>query len=520
MSKIAVACNRGFFCLYISLSLIVGIAGTVTVAFFGELGNEYPIPIWKTTLRILIIVILFTLVFSFFVFYARIFLSTGKCIITKLKLDTPTIIICMLAILFVQLIFAFSLQMIPKTDVDKLNTYATQIVLENSFDCLDSDFNNHYIIRYPNNLAMLLLMTCVYKATYFFTGTFSHIPIIILNTLVINASILLTILEARNIFGDRKAITTLILCALFTPYYTYTPYFYTDSFSILFVISTIYFLSKAFATESNRKRIIYYIISGVICFFGFKLKGSVIILVPAVLLYMPLKYGIKKAAKTGFVFLLSFCLLWGCTNILSKTTPLISEESSNKYQFPVTHWVMMGLKGVGGFNDEDSDFTKSFPTKSEKIDANLREIGNRLNNYGFFGVIGHLGYKVVWTYMDGTYYIANYLENYKHRTPLHDLILYDGKLRFLFYAYSFAFQMFIFLMMGFSAIKTPNNNHTTPLTMLRIAVTGLFIFFMIWETNSRYPFNFTPLYMLLATEGIYKFLEKINNTKLARACFV
>ncbi len=512
MRKIAFAFNRGFFCLYICLFLVVGIAGTVTVAFFGELGNEYPIPVIKSILRILIILIFFAVIFLFYIFSAHIFLSTGKSIISKLKLDTPTIIICMLAILIVQLIFAFSLQMIPKTDVEKLNTYATQIVLDNSFDCLDSDFNNHYIIRYPNNLAMLLLMTCVYKATYFFTGAFSHIPIIILNTLAINASILLTVLVSRNMFGDRKAITTLILCALFTPYYTYTPYFYTDSFSILFVISAIYFLSTSFTTKSGKKRIICFIISGMICFFGFKLKGSVLILVPATLLYMPIKYNIKKSAKTILLFLMSFCLLWGSTSILNKTIPLISEESSNKYQFPVTHWIMMGLSGVGGFNDEDSDYTKSFPTKSEKTDANLREIGNRLNNYGFFGVIRHLGYKVVWTYMDGTYYIANYLENYKHKTPLHDLILYDGKLRFLFYAYSFAFQMFIFLMMGFSAIKTPNNNHTTPLTMLRIAVTGLFIFFMIWETNSRYPFNFTPLYMLLATEGIYKFVEIIKKT--------
>ena len=31
---------------------------------------------------------------------------------------------------------------------------------------------------------------------------------------------------------------------------------------------------------------------------------------------------------------------------------------------------------------------------------------------------------------------------------------------------------------------------------------------MIWETNARYPFNFTPLLMLLATEGTFGQAEK------------
>ena len=225
---------------------------------------------------------------------------------------------------------------------------------------------------------------------------------------------------------------------------------------------------------------------------------------------MLLHFGIRRAVKTASVLLLSFSVLLAASSVALKPAHLISDESSDRYQFPPAHWVMMGLKDFGAYNAEDSDFTESFPTMKERKEANLQKIGERIREKGFIGMVAHIGKKAVWTYMDGTYYIANYLENYQHWTPLHSFILYEGKYRFIFFAYSFGYQLFLLLMIAFSGLHSLRKRQPTVSTLLRLALFGMFLFFLIWETNARYPFNFTPFYILLATESIGPFSARIK----------
>ena len=497
--------NRGFFFFYIGLFILTFIGGMVAVAVFGELGTEYPMPVGIVILRFAVLLLGFAAVAFAFIALSRFLLKSPLADKLSIrKYNTIIIFICIGLMLAIQLVFMFCLQMNPVTDVSIIDSYAKRIFSENSFDCIDSDFNGHYIVRYQNNLVYLLINTFIYKLT----GTTSHLPLTILSTISINIAVLMTVLTSRRVFGERKALFTLALCAFFTPYYTYTAYFYTDSYSIPFVIGTVYTFVVAVQSKTKVKKLLFLLLSGALCFIGFKIKGSVIVLIPALLLYLIIKCGIKRAAKAGAAILLSFCVLFASFTVALKNSGIISEESSERYQFPPTHWVMMGLKDLGAFNEEDSDFSKSLGSKSERQEENLKEIGRRISDMGAIGLAKHLGGKVVWTYMDGTYYIANYLSHYKHRTPLHELVLYDGKLRFPFFAFCFGYQMFLILMTAYSGLHARRKGKAGLTLLFRLAIFGMVIFFMIWETNARYPFNFTPLLMLLATEGTFGQAEK------------
>ena len=513
--KLAAVFNRSFFIFYLALSVLVGGAGLVTVAVFGELGTEYPMPVPTVILRFAALLFCFAALTALFVFCFRFLQSDKLRRLDRRRFNTAVIFGCAALLLAVQLVFAFLLRMKPITDIERLELYARRIVADDSFACLNSDDPelNHYIIRYQNNLPYLLFITLIHKITYSLTGGFSQIPLIVISTLCINASMLMTLLVARRLFGERKAVLTLLLCALFTPYYTYTAYYYTDSFSIPFVIGTIYTLVAALQSGSRRKKAVLLLICGALCCVGFKMKGSVAIMVPALLIYMPMRYGFKRAAKMCGVFLLSFCVLLGGFNLAIKRSKLISEEQSDRYQFPAAHWVMLGLNDKGAFTFEDSRISESFPTKQERLSGELREIGRRISGYGFFGIIVHAGYKLVWTYMDGTYYIANYLAHFRHRTPLHSFILYEGRFRFAFFAYSFGFQIMLLVMIALSGLKARRERRLDVTTLFRIILTGMVLFFMIWETNARYPFNFTPLYMLLATDGLDGFSQSLKARK-------
>ncbi len=502
--------NRGFFFVFLGLFLITFIGGAITVAVFGELGLDYPMPVYRVILRFAALFLSFAALAALFIAASRFLQSDRAKRLDDRAFNTKLLVAGVLLMLAVQLVFAFCLEMNPITDVRRIDIYAAKIVTDNSFDCLDADFNTRYIIRYQNNLTMLFLVTAVYKITYLLTGTVSHAPLIVLNVLSLNAAVWMTVMLSRRLFGGRKAVLTLLLCALFTPYYTYTPYFYTDSFSIPLTVGTVYAFIAAVQSKTRMKKIMLLLLSGALCFIGFKIKGSVIILIPAVILYLLLHFGIRRAVKTASVLLLSFSVLLAASSVALKSAHLISDESSDRYQFPPAHWVMMGLKDFGAYNAEDSDFTESFPTMKERKEANLQKIGERIREKGFIGMVAHIGKKAVWTYMDGTYYIANYLENYQHWTPLHSFILYEGKYRFIFFAYSFGYQLFLLLMIAFSGLHSLRKRQPTVSTLLRLALFGMFLFFLIWETNARYPFNFTPFYILLATESIGPFSARIK----------
>ena len=480
----------------------------ISVAIFGELNTEYPMPVIIVVLRFTALILSFVGIAAAFIALCRILSSKKRSRIDDRRFNTKIIFGCVGLMLVFQFIAAFCLRMDPITDVASVDSYARRIVTENSFDCLDTSFNNHYIIRYQNNIFILLFTTLVYKITYALTGSISYTPMIILSTLAINSAVLMTVLTARRVFGERKALFTLMLCAFFAPYYTYTPYFYTDSFSLPLVIGTIYTFVVAVQSDKRSKKVCFLMLSGAICFTGFEMKGSVIILIPALLLYMLLKYGIKRAAKMSAALLLSFCVLFAGFTVALKSSHIISEESSERYQFPAAHWVMMGLKDIGGYNFDDIDFSKSLPSKTERQKESLKVIAERIADKGVAGMAVHLGKKAVWTYMDGTYYVANYLQNPQQDSPLREVVLYGGKYRFVFFAYSFGYQMFLMAMIAYSGLCARRKGKTDLSTLFRIAIFGMVLFFLIWETNARYPFNFTPLYMLLATEGAFGFVEQ------------
>ena len=508
LNKTANIFNRGFFVFYLGLFVMTLFGGMIATAVFGELGTEYPMPVGIVILRFAALILSFLGISAAFVALCRFLSSDKRENLSERKTNTKLIFGCVGIMLALQLVCAFCLRMEPITDLAAIDSYAQRIVAEDSFDCIETSFNNHYIIRYQNNVFILLFTTLVYKITHALTGSFSHTPMIILSTLAINSAVLMTVLTARRVFGERKALFTIMLCAFFTPYYTFTPYFYTDSFSLPLVIGTVYTFVVAMQSDKRSKKVCFLMLSGAICFTGFEMKGSVIILVPALLIYLLLKYGIKRAAKMCAALLLGFCVLFAGYTVALKSSDIISEEYSERYQFPAAHWVMMGLKDIGGYNFDDIDFSKSLPSKAERQKESLKVIAERIADKGVAGMATHLGKKAVWTYMDGTYYVANYLQNPQQDSPLREVVLYGGKYRFVFFAYSFGYQMFLMAMIAYSGLCARRKGKTDLSTLFRIAIFGMVLFFLIWETNARYPFNFTPLYILLATEGAFGFVEQ------------
>lgn len=454
---------------------------------------------------IIIAFIVFT-ISAFIVFYSykRILNRSSFLRRADKSVYAPLIILTVCAFMFIiQLSCGYLLACRAVTDVDIVNKFSADFAKRGNYNLVKTGFMDHYMIKYQNNFALLFILSFIYRISYVLTGYISvYLPIFI-NCLAINISVILTVFLTRKLFGNRRAFFTLFLCLIFAPFYTYSAFYYTDSLSMPFLIGSLYLFVYAFNTKDFAKKIMLLTLCGALLFLSFKLKGSIIILLAAVIIYLILKLSLKRALVIAAAVLIGAGMIAGIYNSKFNESGIVTPELSKRYEYPYTHWLMIGLKGLGHYNQADSEYTHKFSNKELKTSANIYKIKRRINKYGLKGTIRHLAKKAVWTWEDGTYYISHHIENPIHKNRLHDYVLQNGNSHFIFYEYSCAFQLFIILMMIISAVKAFFNPRLNFTSLLRIIVFGVFLFFLIWETRSRYLYNFTPLFIMLAVDGLF-----------------
>lgn len=395
--------------------------------------------------------------------------------------------------------------------------YAETGSFENMYRGLP-DSNNGYMARYPNNNGALMMLSFYNRFVYLVLGYVPLYAPVALNTLCITVAIVFTFLIAKKIFNPMGALITSVFCFMFLPYYTYTAYYYSDSLSIPFVPIAVFFIILGVKAEDNKliKRIVCLIISAVSIAIGYSIKGSVLVILIGAVVYIVLENKLKQA----LISIVCIVLVFGITNVgikaLGNSMHFTSEEELYEEQYPINHWIMMGLKDKGGFNQDDSSFTHDAGNYDEKKAAINEEIVKRLEEMGFDGMIDHLSKKLAYTWGDGTYYIYHHLNIYEkdgetlktEYNPLFEFVLQDGKYYKGFSVYSNTMQMIMLIFMLLSAYYGIRRKKITTMTLIRGVVFGMALFFMVWETRSRYIFNFTPMFILLASGAIEVFMSR------------
>lgn len=479
-------------------------------------GNTYNCCMDEKLCIILAFIVFVLSVFIVFLAFNRICNSNRIKKLDK-KLYSPLIILTICGLMFVfQLAFGYLLACKPVTDVKIINSFSGNFARYGNFNLVKTDYMDYYMIKYQNNLALLFILSFLYRTSYLLTGYVSiYLPTAV-NALAINVSVLLTVFLTRKLYGDRKAFFTLFLCVIFAPFYTFAAYYYTDSLSMPFLIGSVYLFVYAFNCNSISKKLPLIFICGALLFLSFKIKGSIIIVLAAFVIYTFVKLKFKEFAVLALALLIGSGFLLGIYNAKLNESKVITPKLSERYEYPYTHWLMLGLKGYGNYNKADSEYTHSFSDKELKKSANLDKIGKRISDYGAKGFIKHLVKKSVWTWEDGTYFISHHIENPVHKNELHEYVLKDGRRHFVFYEYSCAFQLFVILMMIFSAVKSYKNPALNFSALMRLIVFGAFLFFLIWETRSRYLYNFTPLFLILSVDGLSFLYKIIGNSKLLK----
>lgn len=391
---------------------------------------------------------------------------------------------------------------IPITDASHLDIICRNFVNgnDNIYSGLDI-YHQHYLERYSNQWGIFLLQSALYKASALLGGGIKRAVLMAVNILAFQLSYYLTYKTAQLVFKKEKQKTLAVLLMVMCPVmYAYTCVFYTDTLSMPFSMLTLYFAVRAIKETDRRRFLIFTLISAFSAAAGYSLKGSVAVIGVAAVIYMLFKSGIKRTAVYLTAFVIAFLSVNTAVSQIMYSTGAVTEEGVEEYGFPMTHWVMMGLKGRGGYNEEEFRYTFEISGQEEKKEANIEAIKNRLEDYGISGTLNHIYKKIQYTWEGGTYQSTKQFEN----SP-------DGIFKgffsssYIFMSACFAFQCVIILFMLFSFWGGALKKSTDEICLMRIAQLGIFLFLLIWETRSRYMLNVLPVYFLIACDGAESF---------------
>ena len=386
--------------------------------------------------------------------------------------------------------------------------------------------HNIYFAQFPNNSFLMLCFELVFRFCNIF-GAQNHNAVAIymaaltlLNILIIDLTILLSFLTANKMFGRKIAGLSLLLLIPTLGFHNGLVMPYSDSFCMLFPIAFLY-LYITLPPHGSRRWL--KIVLMAVCFVvGMKIKPQAIILPFGVLIYEcfalrknkePLLCFLKTTGvttlKTLGCFLFTVVILssaiQGYTDWHLRDD--ITKELKDEREFPMTHFIMMGLNKYsdGSFNMEDYRATQSQPSKAEKIQYNSTEIGNRLQDFGLVGYMQFLWKKHVRIFATAKmdmwitepFYVTNPLTE-----TVRQLIYYPGGALLLYETVVQSRWLLLFSFILLPALFNRKKNTDRHVIILRLTIVGLWLFLLLFEAGARYLFHQLPILCMLAAWGM------------------
>ena len=359
-----------------------------------------------------------------------------------------------------------------------------------------------YFCQFPNNLGGTLLLSLVFRLARAVGIADLAAVAVVFNCLLLTAAAGLTYLCARRLWGVRLAMTAL-LCFLFgAVFYLSAPIYYTDTLSLCFPILGFYCYLRAKTARTRGGRAAALALTGLVLAAGFWVKGSVAVLLVAILLDLLLTLPLRRFALPGFAAVLVFL---SCLFLQGRVADaLLDAQLREQKEIPVQHWIMMGLTGVGAYNADDYDFTLSFPTLEERKTADTQRLLARLRAFTPASAAQFFATKTVYSFGSGLCGTDTMLDdnplrpNWAHAYCLRSGAHFADLAAFAQGQYFAVFLLALAAAVGALLHRSSARRLLTP----ALACFGLLLFLSFWEASSRYIFNFAPLLLLCAAGGL------------------
>lgn len=418
---------------------------------------------------------------------------------------------CFFVFALCELFFICNFSSIPTTDSYRCFDTAIGFVNgENPFlDKTDNYYN--YFCHYSNNNMFISILYVYFGFLKVFGVTDFLFFARLLNAILIFISVILAYLSVKLLFKRRFAAKALLIFTVNPSLYFHIEWVYTLTFSLPFMMAILYFCLVAKYQKTMTKRIVFCVITAVLSAIGYLLRPTSIFPLIAFAVIQIVRLRFKKE----YLVKLSVCAISFLLTFIVAFVPLSSKvnerfESTLKYNFPITHWVMMGLNDTGKLDYSDPVLTESFgDTKNEKIKGNLAEIKRRISNKGILGTAKHFAKKTIYTFTDGSHNIKPRINRQQYYSSTYKCINGENNYMFLLYCQGFRAFTYLFVLTALFCLLFSKQKCSQFMPFI-ITAFGGFVFYLLWEAKQSYSLPFTLFFLILAAYGMNKANEKIK----------
>lgn len=417
------------------------------------------------------------------------------------RLSTKGLTICsavlfaVCALLYVAVVCNF--QSVPTTDSYIVQDQAL-VLAKNPGSIIDTSIS--YFARYANNNLLILMLGGFFRLVSALGVSNYYLSSIILNAACLFISEVLIYFAVKKLFGARFACNALFISVLSPVLYLTAPWVYSVSLCMPFIAALLYLGACLFKEKRYPFLALQAVLFAALTVLGYFIRPIVAIL--AIAFFICFLIWFSKSHKKGMKSLLiaACCICTAVPSFFCVSGVISSYYQDDSGNFPVTHWIMMGLHTNGSVNSDDQRFTAQFETKEEKTRANMKEIKTTLREYGVPGLMVHLAKKHCLTWSEGSAdYTARIKQNASY-TPLYDYAAGDRNDLLLLYCQ--AFRLALYLLVLISLAKQFFCKRQTPLFLFSLTLFGGMLFYLVWEAKQSYCIPFLFLLAALAVHGL------------------
>lgn len=367
-----------------------------------------------------------------------------------------------------------------------------------------------YFAKYSNNHFVVLFLYQFFCLIKFLGGNDFRFWARMLNVVFIDLSLLFTYFTAKKLGGHKYADTVLALLLICPTTYVWLFWTYTNTLSLPFTMGLILLFLYTKCKQETLPNLLLGAGMGILAAIGFHIRPTIIITVIALcvsrLFFLKQTNAFYGKRALAWCATFGLCFLLSCCTLTAITTKHL-QDPARTGEFPITHWLMLGLSDDGRYNFDDVDYTMLYETKEEKQVANIEEIKKRLTSRSPKELF-LLGCKKLYNvFGDGADQYTQQDTYQEHQTKWFE-ILYGSK-NSLPRLYCKMFRLLeIFLLLA-CIVHTIHTKYTAHYVLL-VNYLGAMLFFLLWEANKKYNISFEWILLLLCTDGIHAIFSQIK----------
>ncbi|MBQ9166349.1 MAG: hypothetical protein IJX71_05435 [Oscillospiraceae bacterium] len=409
------------------------------------------------------------------------------------------VVLCLLWCI-VLCVFANQLMVIPQYDLNSLQREAIGMVERSNDGYTSTELfdGNSYFSRYSAQIPVTILLYWVYKAGNMLGWANYSLIGGVFNSISIALAALGSFFLVRDKSTVQNALVVLMLFFTNPIFYLYASYSYTDTLCMPWAMWGCYLVLRFLEDEDSPKckRIAGQLLGIMFLLIGYKIRATVGILLIALLLYAMVT---KRRGKTALIAMVAVMFVMLSVG-QSKLYEHYGFEVNQSEEFPLTHWVMMGLNQERGgwYSDSDVAYTISLPTYDEKVEGNLHVIQNRLTDMGISGTLKLLVQKLgsVWASGDCT---STTFASMSHHGILYRYTIGSSSIFCKYLLQICRCGLIVFLIL---AVAQDMFTAKRKISVWVIALFGAILFYLVWEVHNRYSLNFLPWLFIMVVPGI------------------